>query len=217
MANATETAAKVTKAKLALAKALRQKNNENTAGFFAAGMVGMILLFMIFHWTRYLFKRYETEKGNATALRIPAAIARYLSSYGTENLAHTSQDCKEFLDTQSARLYLSWPCTHIRGMVCYLYIDYLCTYRLVYFEQLGKASGMVSIVPLKPCSKRADTSTQGCRIQPRTRDLPFSEEHTSCVPHTLLLRTHQHPSSSGGLWYSLLEHSSRRGIYRRMG
>jgi hypothetical protein len=78
MANATETAAKAAKAKVALAKVLRQKNNENTAKFFAAGMVGMMVLFMIFHWTRFVFKKYEPKKGKPVALRIPVAITRYL-------------------------------------------------------------------------------------------------------------------------------------------
>ena len=74
MANATETAAK---AKAALAKVLRQKNNENTVKFFAAGMVGMMALFIIFHWTRVVFKKYESKRGKSTALRVPVAITRY--------------------------------------------------------------------------------------------------------------------------------------------
>jgi len=46
MANATVEAAAQAKAKTALAKALRQRNNENTLKFFAASMVGMMVLFL---------------------------------------------------------------------------------------------------------------------------------------------------------------------------
>ena len=81
MLNATKTAAKAVKAKAALAKVLRQKNNENTAGFFTVGIVGMIILFMIFHWTRYVFNKYKSNNGNPTALRVPFTIARYLFFY----------------------------------------------------------------------------------------------------------------------------------------
>ena len=89
MANATQAAANTAKAKAALAKVLRQKNNENAAKFFAAGMVGMIFLFMIFHGTRYFVKKYESKNGTIPALRGPVAITRYLTSfYRAENLSH---------------------------------------------------------------------------------------------------------------------------------
>ena len=78
MENATETATKAAKAKATLAKVLRQKDNENTAKFFAAGMAGMMVLFMIFHWTRSVYKKYESKKGSPTALRVPVAITRYV-------------------------------------------------------------------------------------------------------------------------------------------
>ncbi len=77
MANATATAAAASKAAKALAKVLRQKNNENTAKFLAAGVAGMMVLFIIFHWTRSAFKSYESKKGRVTALRVPIAITRY--------------------------------------------------------------------------------------------------------------------------------------------
>ena len=79
MANATEIAAKAAKTKATLAKVLRQKNNENTAKFFASGMVGMMMLFMIFHWTRFILKKYESKKGKPTTLKTPVAITRYLA------------------------------------------------------------------------------------------------------------------------------------------
>lgn len=81
MANATAIAAKEAKAKTALAKLLRQKNNENSAKFFAAGMVGLIVLFMIFHWTRIFFKRYESRtSGSIGPLEVPVRISRYAQS-----------------------------------------------------------------------------------------------------------------------------------------
>lgn len=64
------------------AKTARQRNNENTAKFFAAGMCGMIFLFILFHWTRFLFKRYGRQKTRISRLLdIPRRIARYLKSH----------------------------------------------------------------------------------------------------------------------------------------
>jgi hypothetical protein len=94
MPNATETAAKAIKAKAALAKILRQKSNENTAKFLAAGMAGTMILFMIFYWTRFVFKRYEPKNEKLTAFRVPVAITRYLASSNDLRVpAHRSQDC----------------------------------------------------------------------------------------------------------------------------
>jgi hypothetical protein len=76
MANATEDAAKAAKAKVALAKLIRQRNNENTAKSFAAGMVGMMILFMIFHWTRFVYKRYGSKSRSIALLRMPVGISR---------------------------------------------------------------------------------------------------------------------------------------------
>jgi hypothetical protein len=58
-------------------KYFAKRINENTAKFFASGMVGMMVLFMIFHWTRFIFKKYESKKGKPAALRTPVAITRY--------------------------------------------------------------------------------------------------------------------------------------------
>ena len=90
MANATETAAKAAKAQAALAKALRQKNNENTAKFFAAGMTGMMVLFMIFHLTRAIFKRTKSERGRSTLSMVLVAVTRYLAlSHTLRALSHS--------------------------------------------------------------------------------------------------------------------------------
>jgi hypothetical protein len=76
MANATEDAAKAAKVKAALAKLIRQRDNENTAKFFAAGMVGIMILFMMFHWTRFVIKRHESKNKSIGLLRVPVRISR---------------------------------------------------------------------------------------------------------------------------------------------
>ncbi|TVY30564.1 putative ferric reductase transmembrane component [Lachnellula hyalina] len=81
MANATATAAaqaKAAKAKATkLAKILRQRNNEKSAKFFAAAMVGIMVIFILFHWTRIAFKTYERRSsGKATFLRFPVRVTR---------------------------------------------------------------------------------------------------------------------------------------------
>jgi hypothetical protein len=57
MPNTTETAAKAVQDEEILAQIVSSKGNENPAKFFAAGMLGIIALFMIFHWTRHIFKK----------------------------------------------------------------------------------------------------------------------------------------------------------------
>jgi hypothetical protein len=76
MANSTKADAAAAKAKAALAKALRQKNNENTPKFFAAGIVGLIFLFMVFHWARFVFKHYGSKNGSSGLLKVPVRISR---------------------------------------------------------------------------------------------------------------------------------------------
>lgn len=75
VARAAVTAAK---AKAGQSKAVRQINNENTAKFFAAGMCGMIFLFILFHWSRLIFKRYGTQRRKVSRfLDVPRRAARY--------------------------------------------------------------------------------------------------------------------------------------------
>jgi len=73
---------KAAAAAAAKAKALRQRNNENAARFFAAGMAGMMVMFIFFHWARFLFKRYQLRRGSSTSfLRVSVGISRYYSSH----------------------------------------------------------------------------------------------------------------------------------------
>ena len=84
MVQASPTAAQ----KKALAKKIRQLNNEKAAKFFAAGMVAMISLFIIFHWTRYLYKRTLSKRtsGNSLTTCI-VSITRYIIFYTIVPLA----------------------------------------------------------------------------------------------------------------------------------
>lgn len=75
--NTAATATATAKAKIAAAKALRQKNNENTAKFLTLGMAGIIALFVIFHWTRMFYKRYGTRQSRSSSvLKFPIAFTR---------------------------------------------------------------------------------------------------------------------------------------------
>ncbi|TVY20703.1 Ferric/cupric reductase transmembrane component 2 [Lachnellula arida] len=72
-------AAKAAKAKAK--KLLRQRNNENSAKFFAAAMVGIMVLFILFHWTRIAYKTYERRSsGKATFLKFPVRVTRVARS-----------------------------------------------------------------------------------------------------------------------------------------
>jgi hypothetical protein len=61
MANGTAAAAAQAKAKQALAKALKQRNNENTVKFFAAGMASMMVLFIVFNSIRVVSSRSKSR------------------------------------------------------------------------------------------------------------------------------------------------------------
>jgi hypothetical protein len=75
-AAAAAAAAKLKAAKLA-AKALRNANNEDTAKYFAAGMVGIMAFFTVFHWIRFCNKRYSSKgSSNSKVLGWPIAFTR---------------------------------------------------------------------------------------------------------------------------------------------
>jgi hypothetical protein len=76
-ASASAAAAAKLKAAKVAAKALRQVENEYTAKYFAVGMVGIMALFTIFHWTRFFYKRYGSKQGgNSKVLALPIAFTR---------------------------------------------------------------------------------------------------------------------------------------------
>jgi hypothetical protein len=75
-AAAAAAAAKLKAAKLA-AKALRNANNADTAKYFAAGMVGIMAFFTVFHWMRFCNKRYSSKgSSNSKVLEWPIAFTR---------------------------------------------------------------------------------------------------------------------------------------------
>jgi hypothetical protein len=67
-------AAKLKAAKVA-AKALRQVKNEDTAKYFAVGMVGIMALFTIFRWTRFFYNKRYGPKGSSGSKVLEHLIA----------------------------------------------------------------------------------------------------------------------------------------------
>ncbi|CZR52291.1 related to ferric-chelate reductase [Phialocephala subalpina] len=62
---------------MAISKKLRQRNNENAAKYFASAFCGFIALFIIFHWTRLLYKRCGlSKKRTGGVLKLPVAFTR---------------------------------------------------------------------------------------------------------------------------------------------
>jgi hypothetical protein len=72
----TTTTALAATAPAALAKVLRQRNNVNAAKFFAAGMAGIMTIFIILNWTRFLFKHYCQGRESSGVLDVPIKISR---------------------------------------------------------------------------------------------------------------------------------------------
>lgn len=84
MANVTTTpagsgsaaaAAAAAKASKVAAKALRQVKNEDTAKYFAVGMVGIMALFTMFHWTRFFYNKRYGPKGSSDSKVLEPLIA----------------------------------------------------------------------------------------------------------------------------------------------
>jgi len=71
---AAAAAAKLKAAKVA-AKALRQVKNEDTAKYFAVGMVGIMALFTIFRWTRFFYNKRCGSKGSSDSTVLKPLIA----------------------------------------------------------------------------------------------------------------------------------------------
>ncbi|KAE8453286.1 hypothetical protein EG329_011353 [Mollisiaceae sp. DMI_Dod_QoI] len=63
---------------MAISKKLRQRYNENSAKYFAVGIGAIIFLFMIFHWTRFLYKQYGLKSSRTIrVLKLPVVFARF--------------------------------------------------------------------------------------------------------------------------------------------
>jgi hypothetical protein len=75
--NATAGAGAAAKAKQYAAMAKAQKLNENTAKYFAAGVLGMVLIFTISHWSRFIYSRYASKGVRKSGLmRLQVSVAR---------------------------------------------------------------------------------------------------------------------------------------------
>ena len=74
MAAGDSVAAKATK----IAKALRLKRNQDTTKYFAGAMAAIMVLFIISHFTRYLFKRCNLSKKESAPIRLTLAVTRYV-------------------------------------------------------------------------------------------------------------------------------------------
>jgi len=59
--NATAIAAAAAAKKAMASRVLQQKNNVNVTKYYAAAMASVIIMFTIFHWTRFLYSRYATN------------------------------------------------------------------------------------------------------------------------------------------------------------
>lgn len=75
--NATAIAAAAMAKKLMAARALQQHYNENTAKYYAAAMAGVIVLFTIFHWSRFLYCRFATRGlKDSSVMKAQVSVAR---------------------------------------------------------------------------------------------------------------------------------------------
>jgi hypothetical protein len=69
----------------AAAKAARiarqQFYNEKAAKFYGVAMAGIIVLFTIFHWSRFIYSRYSSKgTRNSRTMRFQVSTTRYISN-----------------------------------------------------------------------------------------------------------------------------------------
>jgi hypothetical protein len=78
MASSAAAAAKAAaKAKAAAQKAMKELISSNSSKWFAIAMGGLMVLFIFFHWSRYVCTRYF-PKNKSAATRIPTSMTRYV-------------------------------------------------------------------------------------------------------------------------------------------
>jgi N-acetylglutamate synthase/N-acetylornithine aminotransferase len=78
MPNSTTGAAgAAARAKQMAAMAKSQALNESTAKYFATGVLGMVLIFTIAHWSRFMYSRFAS-KGvrNSGLMKLQVSVAR---------------------------------------------------------------------------------------------------------------------------------------------
>jgi hypothetical protein len=59
--NATAIAAAAAAKKAAASRVLQLRNNVKVTKYYAAAMAGVIIMFTIFHWSRFLYSRYASK------------------------------------------------------------------------------------------------------------------------------------------------------------
>ena len=73
--NSTEAAAAARLARIAR----QQVYNEKAAKFYGIAMAAVIVLFTLFHWSRFLYSRYSTRDAKTYGvMRLQVAITRYV-------------------------------------------------------------------------------------------------------------------------------------------
>ena len=79
-ATAIAAAARAAKAEM-LARHKAAVWNQKTVRYYAAAMTGVIILFTIFHWSRFLYSRYAPRGvRNSRLMRAQVSVARYVET-----------------------------------------------------------------------------------------------------------------------------------------
>jgi hypothetical protein len=79
MVNATEIAAQAAQAAQMASRLRQQIGNHDSVKRFAAAMACLIILFTIFHWSRFLYSRYASRGMRKTwPLKAQVSVARYV-------------------------------------------------------------------------------------------------------------------------------------------
>jgi hypothetical protein len=79
-ATAIAAAAKAAKAQM-LARHRKAVWNQKTVKYYAAAMTGVIILFTIFHWSRFLYSRYAPRGvRNSRLIKAQVSVARYVET-----------------------------------------------------------------------------------------------------------------------------------------
>jgi hypothetical protein len=75
--NSTAAAAAAKKA-MQIKMAIAQANDQTAAKWFAVAMAGLILLFTVFHWSRFLYSRYASKRSRESEItNAIVTLARY--------------------------------------------------------------------------------------------------------------------------------------------
>lgn len=96
--------------------AARTKVNQQQLRYFAAGICGLMGVFIIFHWTRYVFNKPAFRGSNITyPVRV---ISRQVSrdGYQYRSLLTMRKECEKATGSKGPLFSLEWPCPPRRGL-----------------------------------------------------------------------------------------------------